>query len=152
MKKTLLLTTALLSLNCHATDLVLTPVLIEHIDKMPVIKTQTKSATCTASASAGSGYAGNLITVFGNVTYTIYNTSGIQQNYWIDEYMCINGFGCTHGRFTTTVAPNGIGNGGGQLRADEYVASKGTYTDQATIQITGESTCFVQGSNSVFVY
>jgi hypothetical protein len=42
------------------------------------------------------------------------------------------------------------GTGGGTLYVNA-VLGKGTYVDQASIQVTGESTCFVQGSNSVWI-
>jgi hypothetical protein len=111
---------------------------------------ETKSAMCTATANPASGFAGQNITANGHVSYTITNATSATQSYWVDEYMCINGVSCTHIRNTVTLAAHLSGTGGGTLYTSA-VLGKGTYVDQATIQVTGESTCFIQGSNSVWV-
>jgi hypothetical protein len=110
----------------------------------------TKSAMCTATANPASGFAGQNVTASGHVSYTITNNSSSTQNYWADEYMCINGASCTHIRNTVTLAAHLTGTGGGTLYTSA-VLGKGTYVDQASIQVTGESTCFVQGNNSVWI-
>lgn len=141
------------SMNCYADQpLKETTVLIEHIDKMPVFKNPgTKSAMCTASANAVSGFVGQPVTASGYVSYVINNATSTAQNYWVDEYMCINGFGCTHIRNTVSLQAHLSGSGGGSIFNQEIISSKGNYVDQATIQVTGESNCFVQGSNTVYI-
>jgi hypothetical protein len=153
MKKVIItaaLVSSFLAINCYANDLKITQVLIEHIDKMPLPTVSTKSAMCTASANSATGFANQQITVNGYVSYTITNSTTTSQNYWIDEYMCINGLGCTHIRNTATLGSHLSGNGGGVIYTSAMMP-KGTYTDQSSIQVTGESTCFVQGSNSVYI-
>lgn len=144
------LVSSLIAINCYANDLKITQVLVEHIDRMPSTHVQTKSAMCTASANPATGFANQQTTATGHVTYTITNSTDVSQNYWIDEYMCINGFGCTHIRNTASLGDHLSGSGNGTLY-DSATMPKGTYTDQASIQVTGESTCFVQGSNSVYI-
>lgn len=128
-----------------------TPILIERVAAPPTSHVGTKSAMCTASANPASGKAGQMVTAGGYVSYVITNNTTIAQNYWVDEYMCINGVGCTHIRNTVTLNPHLSGNGGGAIATQQYIANKGNYVDQASIQVTGESTCFVQGSNTVSV-
>lgn len=155
MKKLLYLI-LLASVNCYAIEPVYQPlkevnVLIEHLDKMPVLEHQeTKDAMCTASAEPASGFANGTIIVEGYVTYALVNRTTTTQNYWVDEYMCVNGYGCTHIRNTVTLNPNGTGDARGIIYNTETLP-KGTFVDEATIQITGESTCFVQGSNTVSI-
>jgi hypothetical protein len=106
---------------------------------------------CTASANPASGKAGQNIMASGYVSYVITNNTASTQNYSIDEYMCINGFGCTHVRNSATLNSHMTGNGGGTISTTQYISSKGNYIDQSSIQITGESTCFVQGTSTVTV-
>ena len=149
MRKTLLLVASLLSINCYAKDLVLTQVLIEHIDKMPAPVVKTKNATCTAMAEPASSTVDIDVTAYGRVSFTLINDSDISQVYWVDEYMCINGFGCTHVRNSTSLSPHKYGSGTANLGVKIAILDAGVYIDEASIQITGESTCFVQGDNYV---
>lgn len=154
MRKILPIVALLSSFNCYAANdfVKLNPiqVLVEHVDKIPDNHVETKSAMCTASANAASGFANQPINVSGYVSYTITNGSTVSQNYWVDEYMCVNGYGCTHIRNTVSLGAHLSGSGGGTIYNTETLG-KGTYVDQASIQVTGESNCFTQGSNTVFI-
>jgi hypothetical protein len=150
MKKAILLS-MLIRINAYADDLNMKTILVEHIDKMPKPTVQTKDATCTASAAAAFGNVGYDFWVTGYLGFTIVNKTDITQNYWIDEYMCVNGVGCTHVRNTAVVGAGKSSSGNGTLSDKEVVFTPGTYVDQASVQITGESTCFVQGSNYVTI-
>jgi|GEM_PF-3459577 len=141
----------IMSANACAGEMQVKQILVEHVDSMPVVHVQTKSAMCTASANPASGKAGNNITASGYVSYVITNNTASTQSYGVDEYMCINGFGCTHVRQSVTVGAHMSANGGGAIMTTQYIPSKGTYIDQSSIQVSGESTCFVQGSNTVTV-
>jgi hypothetical protein len=150
-----LLAILLISSNLvYANDLKIIKTEINHISYdqylSEIKKVETKSAMCNASANATSGFAGQLTTVSGNVTFVITNNTSTTQNYWVDEYMCVNGFGCTHVRITSVIGAHLSGSGGGLIYNQEMLP-KGDFVDQATIQVTGESSCFVQGSNSVWI-
>lgn len=112
---------------------------------------KTITATCQASADPAIGKAGEDISAFGNVSYSIYNDANDTQTYTIDEYMCINTFGCTHYRDYVTLDSHLSGNGGGVIGTKQYIETKGTYVDESTMQISGSSACFKQGSNTVTV-
>lgn len=146
-----LVSLSIISASCYAGDLTLTKIFEEHIDKMPSVNVQTKSAMCTATANPAVGTSGQNITVTGFVNFTINNATDTAQNYWVDEYMCIVGHGCTHIRNTTSLGPHLSGSGSGTLY-DAALLNKGNYQDQSQIMITGESTCNVYGYNSVTVY
>ena len=153
MKMKLLVLSMLAVSNVYAAESIVqlkpVTVLIEHVDKIPSNHVSTKSAMCTASANPASGKAGQNIMASGYVSYVITNNTNSTQSYSIDEYMCINGFGCTHVRNSATLNAHMTGNGGGAISTTQYIANKGTYIDQSSIQVSGESTCFVQGSNTV---
>jgi hypothetical protein len=121
----------------------------EYKDAVKLMKTTT--ATCQASADPASGKAGDEISAFGNVSYSIYNDANDAQTYSIDEYMCINTFGCTHFRDYVTLDSHLSGSGEGVIGTKQYIETKGTYVDEATMQISGSSACFKQGSNTVTV-
>jgi hypothetical protein len=112
---------------------------------------KTTTATCQASADPASGKAGDEISAFGNVSYSIYNDANDTETYSIDEYMCINTFGCTHFRDYVTLDSHLSGSGGGVIGTKQYIENKGTYVDESTMQISGSSACFKQGSNTVTV-
>lgn len=123
-------------------------ILTEHVKEPPHTQLGSKGAMCTASANPASGTGGQMITVNGYVSYSITNNTTVSQNYWADEYMCVNGYGCTHTRDTVTLSAHLNGNGGGAVYNTELLP-KGSFVDQSSIQISGESTCFTQGSNTV---
>ncbi len=153
MKK-IILCTLLIPVISYANNLKIIDQQVEKIsyEEFQKIKhVQTKSAMCMASAQPAMGKAGTMVTASGYVNYVINNMSNVSQNYWIDVYMCINGIGCTHSKNTVTLGANLSGNGGYPIATSQYIATKGTYIDQASIQISGESTCFVQGSSTVTV-
>jgi hypothetical protein len=150
MKKLALLA-MLMSVNACASEMQVKQILVEHVDSMPVVHVQTKSAMCTASANPASGKAPVQLTASGYVSYVITNNTSTTQGYNVDEYMCINGIGCTHVRQAVTLGAHMSANGGGAISTSQYIANKGTYIDQSSIQVSGESTCFVQGSNTVTV-
>lgn len=152
MKLKLLVLSMLAASNVYADNLKIISTEVSHItdQEYNAIKhVQTKSAMCTASANPASGKAGQNIMASGYVSYVITNNTASTQGYSIDEYMCINGFGCTHVRQSATLNAHMTGNGGGAISTTQYIANKGTYIDQSSIQVSGESTCFVQGSNTV---
>jgi hypothetical protein len=153
MKVKLLVLSLLVSNFAYANDMkiIKTEENVISYEQFQAIKyVQTKSAMCTATANPASGFAGQNTTATGHISYTITNGSAATQNYWVDEYMCINGVSCTHARLTVTVGAHLSGSGSGAIFVNA-ILGKGTYVDQATIQVTGESTCFVQGSNSVWI-
>lgn len=155
MKLKLIVLSLLASNLVYANDLKIISHEVTHITWSEYLaslhKVQTKNAMCTAYAEPANESSQQEIVVHGNLSYFISNTTKDSQNYWVDEYMCINGYGCTHVRDTIVLSSEGSGGGGGDLYNKEYL-QKGTYVDEATIQISGESTCFVQDSNKVTVY
>lgn len=151
MKKYLLLLSAFLCTNCHAEGGRLISEFIDHVDKIPDVHVQTKNATCTASANYVQATAGDMVKATGSISYTLYNPSNTVQTYKIDKYMCINGFGCTHEQDTLQLDCGGSVNDNDDLYTEDYIENPGQYVDQASVQISGDSSCVVNGYNTVSV-
>jgi hypothetical protein len=110
----------------------------------------TQTATTKATANYASGMANINMQATGNVTYSITNNSSSTQSYTIDRYMCIKNANCTHYHDVITVGAH-LTNSGGGFIATYATLPKGTYQDEATIQISGYEQSYAQGVNTVSV-
>jgi hypothetical protein len=111
----------------------------------------SQNANTTATANAATGFVNQNIQVSGYVSYYILNDTTTSQNYWVDEYMCINSQHCTHTRDTIQLGSHLTAQGGGTIYTYGTFSQKGTYQDEAIIQVSGISTSYSQGINNVYI-
>lgn len=128
----------------------ITEILREKVDKIPLPSVSGNPAACTATANAATGSINKNFMITGKVTYSITNRTGTTQNYNIDEYLGIVGYVFTHVRKTIILSANQSINWSDSLEESEILPF-GYYTDQASIQISGDSPCYVIGQNTVTV-
>lgn len=152
MKKKILslIVLSVLSNSIIAQQLKPVEILREHVDGIPHPSVSGNPATCTATANPATGTVNKNFMITGTVTYSIINRTDRTQNYNIDEYLGIVGYVFTHVRKTISLAVNQSINWSESLSDSEILAG-GNYIDQASIQIAGDSTCFVIGQNTVTV-
>ena len=152
MKKKILslMVLSALSTLTFAQEPQVTEILREKVDRIPAPSVSTNPASCTATANPATGSSTTGVTVHGTVTYSIINRTDRTQSYNIDEYLGIVGYVFTHVRKTITLNMNQSITHSDSLSDSEILAG-GNYTDQASIQIAGDSTCYVIGQNTVTV-
>lgn len=127
-----------------------TEILREKVDRIPAPSVSNNPAACTATADPATGSSTTGVTVRGTVTYSITNRTDRTQNYNIDEYMGIVGYVFTHVRKTITLNVNQSITHSENIY-DSEILPGGNYIDQASIQIDGDSVCYVIGQNTVTV-
>lgn len=151
---------SLIFLCINAQAYVGTGIITEHSEEYRVplpknllnkVQLGTSNANTTATAYEASALANENVTATGYVTYYIVNDTTTNQNYWVDEYMCIDGENCTHIRKTISLNPNLSTEGADTISTGGVYTKKQTHQDEAIVQVTGVSNSYAQGVNNVYI-
>jgi len=114
------------------------------------IQVESQSASTQATANAAAGFHGQNVSASGNVSYQIYNSQPITENYWVDEWMCIVN-NCTHTRNTIVLGSHLNANGSGMIYTSAVLNTPGSYQDSAAIQVTGVDNSYTINYNTVWI-
>lgn len=151
MKKLAIALLALTAINCHADGFKIISKQTYHVDSVPKKESTTDKADCYPYAYAVSGATGTTITATGKDNYQITNSTNDHKSYVIDEYMCIDGFGCDLTEYHGQLGPYNSGSGLDPIEYSTVIDKAGSYTDRAIIDISGDAICHVEVTNNVTV-
>lgn len=116
-----------------------------------VYASHTQVTAQRAVANAAYGSPSVAVTATGYTTYTLSNNSAVTVNYKIDSYLCINNGSCTHYKYSIDVGPWITKSGTINMATTGPKLQKGTWEDEATIEITGAESAYAHGTNSVII-
>jgi hypothetical protein len=111
----------------------------------------SSSSLLSASAYAGTGYAGQQVKATGNANATIINQTSASQVYYVDKFMCIQGSSCLHLRDTYQLMAGSQQFTNSDMITAAYIASCGKYEDEVTIQISGAENNAAASFNTITV-
>jgi len=151
MKKLAIALLALTAINCYADGFKIISKQTYHVDSVPKKDGSNDTAQCIPYAYVANGVVGETTTATGQLNYGITNASNEHKSYVIDEYMCIDGFGCTLTEYHGQLGPFNSGGSNDPVEHSEIINVAGHYTDRSIIDISGDATCHFEATNNVTV-